>query len=111
MSLTGDEFKNKFPKLANEIEKKKKRVKIGAVRSEDRDESTKTLGGYMPDAIDFVRRCNSPEEAKEIIDFLEKRGEVSYEYATKLRIQLRVKGLRSFGSKKERDFYFKRDKD
>lgn len=111
MNLTVDEFKKKYPNLANEIEEKKMRVKIGAIRSENKNEGTNTLSEYMPDVIDFIRRCNSIEEAEEIISFLEKRGEISHEYALKLLTQLRVKGLQSFGAKKEQDYYFKQSKD
>ncbi len=107
MYLTEDEFKKKFPNLVNEMEQKKMRVKIGAVRSEAKNESAKTLKGYSPDAIDFLRRCDSAEEAKEIIDYLEKRCEISHEYAASLHTQLRLKGLRSFGPKKNQDYYFK----
>lgn len=63
--------------------------------------------GYNPDVVDFIRRCDTEEQAAEIIDYLEKRNEISYEYALKLRKQLREKGVRSFGSKKESDYYFK----
>ena len=41
--------------------------------------------------------------------FLQKRREISCEYATKLRKQLKEKGVRSFGSKKENDYYLKQD--
>jgi len=35
---------------------------------------------------------------------MEKRGEISKEYAQKLRAQLKRKGVRSFGPKKEEDY-------
>jgi hypothetical protein len=38
---------------------------------------------------------------------LERRGEVDREYASKLRKQLKEKGVRSFGEKKENDYYLK----
>ena len=40
---------------------------------------------------------------------MEKRREISPEYAKKLRKQLREKGVRSFGSKKEDDYYLRQD--
>jgi hypothetical protein len=43
-----------------------------------------------------------------IIAYLEKREELTEEYATKLRKQLKRKGVRSFGSKKEERYYFKK---
>ena len=38
---------------------------------------------------------------------MESRGEISGEYAGRLRKQLKEKGVRSFGSKKEEDYYLK----
>jgi len=38
---------------------------------------------------------------------LEKRGELTKEYAAELREQLKKEGVRSFGSKKEENYYFK----
>jgi hypothetical protein len=43
--------------------------------------------------------------AEEIIAYMEKRGEISNEYAQKLRAQLKRKGVRSFGPKKEENYY------
>ena len=70
--------------------------------------SYESFKGYTPDIIDFIRRCDREEQAEEIINYLEKRGEISYKYAEKLRRQLEEKGVRSFGSKKEHYYYFKR---
>jgi hypothetical protein len=59
----------------------------------------------MPDVVDFIRRCDNEKQALEIVDFMLNRGEISDEYAGRLRKQLRSKGVRSFGSKKEDDYY------
>jgi len=40
-----------------------------------------------------------------MIAYMEKRGEISKEYAQKLRAQLKRKGVRSFGPKKEENYY------
>jgi len=64
---------------------------------------------YAPDVIDFVRRCDTEEQAEEIISYMEKRGEIEKQYAKKLRKQLEEKGVRSFGPKKEENYYFKHD--
>lgn len=110
MDFTFDEFRKKFPNLARELEQNAMRVSINSVRYEVKDDSdTKTLCGYVPGVIEFLRRCDNAEEAEKIIDFLEKRGEISHEYAVKLRTLLREKGLRSFGFKKEHGYYFKSD--
>ena len=111
MDISADEFKKKFPNLVKELEQQEMSVSIDSIRSETKDEGSRSpLSGYTPDVVDFLRRCSKVEEAEEIIDFLEKRGEISHEQAVKLRTQLREKGLRSFGSKKEHGHYFKQGK-
>jgi hypothetical protein len=68
---------------------------------------SKGFSHYMPDAIDFIRRCDTQGQAEEIITYLERRGEIEKQYAAKLREQVKEKGLRSFGPKKENDYYLK----
>jgi hypothetical protein len=62
---------------------------------------------YNPDAVDFIRRCDTEQQAEEIIAYLEKRGELGKPHALRLRRQLKEKGVRSFGPKKEHDYYIK----
>jgi hypothetical protein len=38
---------------------------------------------------------------------MERKGEIQRQYADKLRNQLKKEGLRSFGPKKEHDYYLK----
>ena len=87
-------------------------IGIGSARTETTNEAKDSgaLKGYTPDVVDFIRRCDNVEEVKEIINFLEKRCEISHEYAIKLRTQLLEKGMRSFGSKKGDGYYFKQPK-
>jgi len=100
-----------FPNLYKEIEGGDIKVPIGAVRT-DPQASEKTmqdkLRSFVPTVSDFIRRCETKEQAEEIVAFLEKQCEISKEYATKLRNQLKRKGLRSFGPKKEENYYFKK---
>ncbi|SRR3990170_5250000 len=111
MEFEKKRFKQMFPNLACEIETSENRVAISSVRSdvsagESRaSASVKRFDNYMPDVIDFIRRCDNEKQAEEIIDYLEKRGEISGEYGVRLRKQLKSKGIRSFGSKKEDDYY------
>ena len=42
-----------------------------------------------------------------IIAYMEKRGEIEKQYAERLRKQLEDKGVRSFGPKKEENYYLK----
>ncbi len=113
-----DEFREKYPHLYDEIKLgKTKRTIIKGVRTlapEDQGKNVPETAsaekdpfrGFMPTVIDFIRRCDTESEALEIIDYMERRGEISSEYAYHLRRQLSEQGLRSFGSKKESGFYF-----
>ena len=108
-----EKFRKMFPKLAQEISSGKCKTKINSVRSDvtiaEKAVSKKFID-YSPDAIEFLRRCDKAEQAEEIICYLEKREEISPEYAKKLRKQLKTKGVRSFGAKKEDDYYLKQDR-
>jgi hypothetical protein len=112
MDIKKKRFRKMFPNLAREIESGDCGTTINSVRSDPTTAEkavAKRFTGYMPDAIDFLRRCDKGEQAEEMISYLEERGEISREYATKLRKQLKEKGVRSFGSKKEDDYYLKQD--
>ncbi len=113
MELDEKTFRKLFPHLAEEVlSGKTKRVRIAGVRWDvevgEKAVSGESLSGYMPDVVDFIRRCRTVEEAEEIIAYLERRGEISKEYADRLRRQLKTRGLRSFGSWKEPGYYLKR---
>ena len=114
MEIEKEQFKKMFPHLAKEMEEgtensDEHKIQINSVRSslETKEKISGKFGTYMPDAIDFLRRCDNEKQAKEIIDYLEKKGEITSEYARKLTRQLREKGVRSFGTKKEEGYYFK----
>jgi hypothetical protein len=103
-------FKKMFPNLSEELEGGDGKVAIGSVRT-DSDAAEKSLSdkfrNYNPTVVDFIRRCDTKAQAKAIIAYLEKRGELTKEYAEELRQQLDREGVRSFGSKKEENYYFK----
>jgi hypothetical protein len=110
MEIGKKRFKKMFPHLSDELEGREQATPVSSVRSNiqaGEQAASKRFVGYMPDVIDFLRRCDDEQQAEEIIAFLEKRGEVGHEYAVRLRRQLKEKGVRSFGSKKEEDYYFK----
>jgi len=112
MELDKKRFKKMFPHLAEELEDGEQKIGITSVRSDIQTAekaSSDKFARYMPDVIDFIRRCDNEEQAEEIISYMERRGEISIEYSTRLRKQLKEKGVRSFGSKKEEDYYFKND--
>ena len=103
-------FKKMFPNLSEELEGGDSKVAIDSVRT-DPDATEKSMPdkfrNYDPTVVDFIRRCDTEEQAEEIIAYLEKKGEVTKEHAAKLRKQLKRKGVRSFGSKKEENYYVK----
>jgi len=109
MEFNKKRFKQMFPNLANELDTDQNRVAISSVRSDistgERRASAKRFDNYTPDAIDFIRRCDNEKQAEEIIEFLEKRQEISHEHAQRLKKQLRTQGVRSFGPKKQDDYY------
>lgn len=110
MHVDKEQFKKMFPHLAKEIEGGESKLSISSVRSDGEageKASSERFDGYDPDVIDFLRRCDNKKQAAEIIAYLEKKGEISCEYAARLRKQLKEKGVRSFGTKKEDEYYLK----
>jgi len=114
VEIEKEQFRKMFPHLAKEMEEENEnvdehKVQINSVRTNPKIEEAISgkFGTYMPDAIDFIRRCDNEKQAKEIINYLERRGEITLEYARRLRKQLKEKGVRSFGAKKEDGYYFK----
>lgn len=110
MQLDRKSLKKMFPNLAEELEADENKVPVNAVRT-DSQTAEEAVGEryvhYNPDVIDFLRRCDTKKQAEEIIEYLVKKGEITDAYAGRLRKQLVDKGLRSFGTKKEEDYYLK----
>ncbi len=103
-----DMFKRLFPNLAKELEENRCiTIRISSIRTDMEYAEKKLRERYEPDVIDYLRRCKDEEEGFKVIEFLEKTGEISKEYADRLKNQLKEKGIRSFGSKKEWGFYYK----
>lgn len=110
METNKDSFRKMFPHLAKELDCEESKVAIDSVRTDSDVAEQATLDKfrhYNPTVVDFIRRCDTEAEAEAIIEFLEKRGELTAEYAEELRQQLKKEGVRSFGSKKEENYYFK----
>jgi hypothetical protein len=103
-------LKKMFPNLAEELESEDNKVAINSVRMDSEaaeKEFCDKFRHYNPGAVDFIRRCDTEKQAEEIIAYLERRGELTKEHAEKLRSQLKKEGVRSFGPKKEEDYYLK----
>jgi len=103
-----ERFRKLFPHLAEEMENGKSRVHIDHYRTRVNPEDRLTnrrWAGYNPDILDFICRCDTEEEAEEIIAYMEEQGEITAERVSELREQLQKEGLRSFGDRKKPDFY------
>ena len=121
MAIDKKSLKKIFPNLYNELETGEVKVPINAVRKnaeaienaecEEADFAPTDLPDkfrhFNPSAVDFIRRCDTDTQAEEIIAYLEKKGEMTKENANEFRSQLKKKGIRSFGPKKEEYYYFK----
>lgn len=99
------DFKKRFPKLAEEIDSGVGRADVKF--QGEKPKAKRKFAGHDPDAIDFIRRCSTEDQAYEIIEYLENRGEVTKEIADELCKQLGEKGLTSFGRKKKSGHYDK----
>jgi len=103
-------FKKMFPNLSKEFEGGDSNVSIDAFRKDfvsAEETMPDKFRSYDPNVVDFIRRCDTEEQAEAIITYLEKRGELTKDSAAKFRKQLKRKGVRIFGPKKEEDYYFK----
>jgi hypothetical protein len=127
MAIDKRSLKKMFPHLYRELEEdSENKISIDAVRAdpdaaekaaeiedvceEEFLEPTKALDKlrhFNPSAVDFIRRCDTDAQAQEIISYLQKRGELTEEEAKELECKLKREGVRSFGSKKEENHYFK----
>jgi hypothetical protein len=125
MAIDKESLKKMFPNLYRELEARENSVSISAVRNNAKEEESvyaesceniekipsekpsDKLRNYNPAAVDFIRRCDTEIQAEEIIAYLQRKGEITDEYAKDLRCKLKMNGVRSFGSKKEDYYYFR----
>ncbi len=100
-----DEFRRNYPTLSKELEEgATQSFRIDGVRTVS-EESNEEKVSYTPDVVDYIRRCDTLSQANEIVDFLTKQGELTQSQARAIKSQLKSEGIRSFGSKKEKDHY------
>jgi hypothetical protein len=102
-----EDFRQSFPALAKELEEESSQsFKIDGVRtmSEESNQSQEKQT-YTPDVVDYIRRCDTVPQAVEIVDFLAKQGEITAAQAKAIKTQIKAEGIRSFGAKKEKDYY------
>jgi hypothetical protein len=101
-----EEFKKKFPKLAEEIFSNKTKQLALRVESGFSD----PWRNYVPTVVDYITRCKSVEEAIRVVEYLAGRGELTSEEAEELKKILLTKGLEFFGRRKEPDYYYREAK-
>ncbi|MHA1577809.1 MAG: DUF2095 family protein [Candidatus Thorarchaeota archaeon] len=104
-----EDFRESFPALTKELEGGgTKEYKIDGVRTmSEEQKSAGEAKTFLPNVIDYIRRCDSVKQANEIIDWMTKQGEIDSPTAREIRKQLKAEGLRSFGAKKEKDHYLR----
>jgi len=93
-----DDFRDAYPNLAEELENSEGLEIDGARTDEDEAEKAAT---QIPTVTDHLRRCETEEEAVEIIDYFVEKGEIEESHGDELKRQLVQRGLRSFGPKRE----------
>lgn len=92
-----DDFRRLFPALYEEMTRSRAvRVRIDVLR------------GYTPTVTDYLARCSDEESALEVIDYLERKGEIGADQANELRERIRRDGVRSIVEKREEGYYLKR---
>lgn len=110
------DFENSYPALSRELrEGQTKELKIDGVRQNVEEEvdpesveSTEPIERtFVPNVVDYIRRCDTVPQALEIVEFMLKQGEISQPQAKEIRSRLKAEGLRSFGEKKEKDHYLR----
>ena len=106
--MVDEDFKDDFPALAKELSEKRTLThRIDGVRtmSDDEPDEAKDHKTFLPDVVDYIRRCDTVNQAIEIVDYMLSRAEISPSDARQIKSQLKAEGLRSFGAKKEKDHY------
>ncbi|MHA1404727.1 MAG: DUF2095 family protein [Candidatus Helarchaeota archaeon] len=97
-----------FPNLIRELTKEDhEELQIDAIRQDPKLAENKADELRNPDTISFIRRCETVEQAREVIEFQLKRGKITEAQAARFLVQLDSEGLRSFGPKKEPGYYEK----
>jgi len=107
VNMRREEFKQRFPHLAEELDSDNMKLQIESVRTvpEEADKAASNLSAYIPTAIDYLRRCDNEMDAFDTISYLESKREITTQYAAKLKAQLKRHGLGSFGARKKDDHY------
>lgn len=95
-----DEFKRKYPHLYRELAE-------GAAPSLKLKVSFDPWRGYTPTPVDYIRRCKTVDEAREVLDYLLSRREISESEYSQLMNILVKGGLEAFGGRKPDNYYYR----
>jgi hypothetical protein len=105
LDFTKEQFKKLFPNLAKELDTKGKKTSGNSLLTNSQIKNQDRFRHYTPDIYDFLRRCDTTEQAEAIITFMVRNGKIQKELAERLQKQLEEKGIRSFGPKKSDNYY------
>ena len=114
-----DKIREKLPALFAELSNKKMSMRIDEVEDESHSsssienerESLDPFSNYEPDVFDFLARAKTNEEGLEIIDFLNKQGQISAETAEELTEKVKDLGIRYFGPKRPDNYYHRKSEE
>lgn len=114
-NITVDELREKFPNLYSELTGNKMGLQIDQVeedlitstlREDDRQDQD-PFSDFEPNIFDFLARAKEDLEGMEIINFLENQNKISSKSAEELREKIKNDGIRSFGSLRLSNYYFR----
>ncbi|PCN50352.1 hypothetical protein B6U99_04915 [Candidatus Geothermarchaeota archaeon ex4572_27] len=101
-----EEFRRRYPNLARELERGVGVKRLSElVEQQSQGEAREEGPPSNPTAIDYLRRCRSVQEALEVLDYLERTGEISRGERQELEERLLSEGLESFGPRKGFGYY------
>lgn len=98
-NIERQEFKENF---VSQSQEKRKKIEEYVAKQSNSSEFQEL---YNPKAEDFIRRCNTLDQAEEVIEYLLKRKEISMQDAQTLRDKLKKEGLTSYGPKKSWGYF------
>lgn len=115
-NVSTEDLKRKFPHLHSEIAEDSMKLNIDRIEgqfspsegSNDPLDSADPFRDYTPSVIDYLCRARTEEEAKEVINYSFKQGQISKEEEIKLLKQLETEGVRSFGPFRAEGHYFRK---
>ncbi|MCX8204311.1 MAG: DUF2095 family protein [Candidatus Nezhaarchaeota archaeon] len=96
-----DEFRKKYPRIVKELEE-------GTCVKSLFELIEGTEPPSMPTVIDYLRRCGTIREAKEVLEYLLRTGQLRKEEKEILEGILNSEGLEPLGPRKEFGYYSKK---